>query len=365
MTQAALYPLGRAARRALAASWLHPLNDTPAVDELLGAINPMWSLNDIRARVVEVILETHDTRTFVLAPNRRWPGFQAGQHVALEVEIDGVRHHRTYSLSAAPGGRRLALTVKHQPGGRVSSWLHQRVRIGDVLKLSAPAGDFVLPEPLPSRLLMLGAGSGVTPLMSMLRTLRARNYGGEIVFLHSCRQPADAIFGSELKALAAAWPALRLVMHYSQEQGRLDRTALQRLLPADLSGCHGLLCGPHGFMDLVNAWWHERGAPGALQQESFSGPVLHAVAPAGASSEVRCVRSERVFTAAGQPLLVEAESAGLRPKHGCRIGICHSCQCRKLSGTVENLLTGAVSSAPDETIQLCISAARSDLTLDL
>jgi ferredoxin-NADP reductase len=281
----------------------------------------------------------------------------------VEVEIDGVRHRRTYSLSAATApGRTTAITVKRHAGGLVSNWLHDRLAPGDVLSLGAPAGSFVLPRPLPERLLMLSAGSGVTPLMSMLRDLHQRDYAGSVAFVHVCRDRANAIFGDELAALAERWPVLTLRTCYSAAAGRLDVAALARLVP-DYATRHTLLCGPEAFMATFREHWRARGLD-RLQYERF-GVAAPAAAP-GKAVEVRCLRSERVFEAPGAAaLLVEAERAGLRPPYGCRIGICHTCQCTKQSGTVENLLTGDVSSEPGERIQLCISRARSNLVLEL
>jgi ferredoxin-NADP reductase len=211
---------------------------------------------------------------------------------------------------------------------------------------------------------MLSAGSGITPVMSMLRDLHARTYAGEIYFLHACRTPEDAIFAGELHAMSAALPGLRLHFHYTAENGRLPLAALSTLVP-HYAQRQTFLCGPAGFMDAVRAKWQDEGLAQQLACERFSGPALRAVA-VGAPVEIRAARSERLFTAAGdRPLLAEAEAAGLKPKHGCRIGICQSCKCRKQSGTVENLLTGEISSEAGEMIQLCISAARSDLTLDI
>src|SRR5579885_3598644 len=161
-------------RRALASPWLRPLNDADALDDLLALANPLWSVRAWRARVVRVIDETPDARTFVLRPNRRWGGFVAGQHVCVAIEIDGVRHERAYSLSSRPGEPTIAVTVKRQPGGRVSNFLHDAVRPGHVLALGRAAGRFVVPDPPPTRLLMLSAGSGITPVRSILRDLHAR-----------------------------------------------------------------------------------------------------------------------------------------------------------------------------------------------
>lgn len=344
--------------------WLRPLNDRDAIDDLLGQLHGTWALGRIKARVVASRDETPDVRSFLLRPNRRWPGFAAGQHVVVTLEIRGVRHHRSYSLSSAPGERLLRITVKRQPGGRVSNAIHDGLRPGDVVELSPPAGDFVLPAVLPEKLLLLSAGSGITPIASLLHDLRRRDPQCDVVFVHACRTPGDAIFAAELEALAAAMPRLRLVTHASAERGRLDADRLVALVP-DYRERSTWLCGPDSFMAMVRARWEADGLAGRLACERFAAP-----APSGRAADapvsIRATRSGRSFTSTGErPLLVEAEQAGLSPKHGCRIGICRTCRCRLTSGTVENLRTGERTSEPGRLIQLCVSAARSDLELEL
>ena len=111
----------------------------------LGAADATRSLHEIRARVVAVTAETPDTKSLHLRPNARWRGHLAGQYTAVEVEIDGVRVRRCYSISSAPSDPILTLTVKRVPGGRVSNWLHDHVAPGEVLVLGPAAGDFVAP----------------------------------------------------------------------------------------------------------------------------------------------------------------------------------------------------------------------------
>jgi ferredoxin-NADP reductase len=352
------------AERLLASPWLRPLNDREAIDDLLAQLHPTWSLGRIKARVVAIREETPDVRSFWLRPNRRWPGFRAGQHVPLTLEIGGVRHHRSYSLSSAPDARLLRITVKRQPGGRVSNALHDRLAVGDVVELGAPSGDFVLPAALPEKLLLLSAGSGITPVAAMLHELRQRHPAHDVVFVHACRMARDAIFADELATLAAAMPHMRIVTHVRSEHGRLDADRLAALVP-DFAQRHTWLCGPASFQAMVEARWQAEGLAGRLACERFSGPAPGR-AVAGGPVRVHATRSGRSFTTTGErPLLVEAEQAGLSPKHGCRIGICRTCRCRLTSGTVENLRTGERSSEPGRLIQLCISAARSDLELEL
>lgn len=364
MSLAAPLPLlRRAADRVLRTSWLHPLNDVDALNDLLGWVDPRWSLTEIRAELVRREPETDDVCSFWLRPNGLWPGFAGGQHLSVQVEIDGVRQQRFYSLSSDPAEPRLLrLTVKRHDGGRVSRWLHERLQPGDVVTLGAPSGDFVLPTHLEHPLLLIGAGSGMTPLLSLLYALRARAPQADVVLMQVCRNPADELFAGELQALARDWPGLRVQAWHTAQRGRPEAATLLAGI-ADAAAREAYVCGPAPFMAAIEAQRQALGASAPLHLERFG---LAPRAPVdGAAADVRCARSERAFAAApGEPLLVAAEGAGLRPAYGCRIGICHTCLCHKRSGSVENLVSGERSDG-DEWIRLCVSAARSDLELDL
>ena len=371
-TRTAPTTLAQAVTPSLRAAFRHPWVEAivrlSAVEDTLAALHPMLSLSEVRARVVRVVVETPSTKTFVLQPNALWTGAQAGQFVRVRLELNGRLVERVYSLSSRPGSRRLAITVKQQPGGMVSNHLHNTVKAGDVLTISQAHGDFVLPmasDQLPEKILLLSAGSGITPVMAMLRDLQARNYTGDVVFLHVCRHFEDLIFARALHKIKDAFPALSLVLHFTQADGRFSSQTLQAAVP-DLAARTTWLCGPSTLMDQVQQLWDEQAFEAPLHSERFVAvPLLPASAP-GTPSVVTFAASGKTFTTSGTaPLLVQAERAGLAPKHGCRIGICRSCQCTKKSGTTENLQTGEISSAPNELIRLCISAARSDIALDL
>ena len=351
--------------RALQHPWVENIVRLSAIEDSLQALHPLMSLTEVRARVVKVVNETALTTTFVLQPNALWAGAQAGQFVRVRQEIGGRRVERVYSLSSRPGARRIALTVKRQSGGQVSNHMHDHLKVGNVLTISQAMGEFVLPAVLPAKMLLLSAGSGITPVMAMLRVLQAQAYKGDVAFVHLCRSPDDLIFASTLKEWAECWPALRLVLHFDESQGRFTTETLQRLVP-DLNERSTWLCGPGGLMDAVHRLWVDQELTVPLQSERFVAFArLPATAP-GTPVQVRLLASQRDFTTQGSaPLLVQAEQAGLNPKHGCRIGICRSCQCVKASGTVQNLQTGEISDAPNELIRLCITAARSPVTLDL
>ena len=354
-----------AANRLLASPWLRPLNDVDAVDDLLSRAAPhVGTREDQGARGADPA-ETPDVRSFVLRPNRRWPGFVAGQHVSVALEIRGVRHHRTYSLSSAPADRLLRITVKRHADGLVSNALHDRVAVGDVLELSAPSGSFVLPKPVPEKVLMLSAGSGITPVMSMLRDLRHR---ARIATSCSCTcagRSADAILAAELRsARRVACRRCASSRTSPPSEAGSTPTASRRSCPTTRER-ETLMCGPAAFLETVQARWEADGLADRFACERFDGPIA-AGAQRASRSSVRALRSKHSFTTTGErPLLVEAEAAGLAPKHGCRMGICRTCRCRMPSGSVENLRTGEISSEPGQLIQLCISVARSDLELEL
>lgn len=330
---------------------------------------PTHSRHAIRAEVVGVRRETADTKTFELRPNRAWRGHRAGQYTSIAIEIDGVRTHRCYSISSAPGTVPLAITVKRVPGGRVSSWLHERVRPGDVLGLGPATGDFTLPDDSPPRLLLLSGGSGITPVMSILRDLAAREALDDVVFVHHARTAADVIFGDELAALAAAHAGLQLVVCLDDDRDAprgFDEARLAALVP-DFAARSTYLCGPPPLMDRAARLWADVGASHRLVREHFApAPSMTRQAGADEPVSVYLALSERQITVGGPGALLDRlERVGERPAHGCRIGICRTCTCRKQSGTVQNLVTGEVSDRPDEDIQLCISVPRSDLQLDL
>ncbi len=329
----------------------------------------------MRARVVQIIAETANTRTFVLRTDRRWPGHRAGQYIPIDVEIDGVRARRCYSISSGAsirGARRISITVKRVPGGRVSTWLHEHVQPGDTLDIGSPAGDFVIDgggvelEPQVSRrLLLVAGGSGITPVIAIVRDLATRHALHDVVVVHAALRDDDAIFGRELAELATTMPGLRLVAHRDAMHGRLDATVLARVVP-DLASREVFVCGPPGLLDLVLDVATAAGVP--VHHERFATALP--VPPRAPTSDNATptpvtihLRGRSIAVGGTESLLTELERAGERPPHGCRMGICNTCRCHKQSGTVEDLLTGAVSSEPDEEIRLCVSIARSDLEL--
>jgi ferredoxin-NADP reductase len=256
----------------------------------------------------------------------------------------------------------------------MSAALHRLAR-GASLGLGAPAGDFVLATDPAPRLLLVAGGSGITPIIAMIRDLTARRSAGapqpDVVVIHASRGRHDAIFGDELASLATRFRWLQLHPRRGDDPttgGRLDAAALRALVP-DLADRETFVCGPPGLIDLVSRAADAAGALHRFHCERFVAPPLaspgSADAPAAPVTIALAHTGTLVVAAGSGSLLVQLERAGQRPAHGCRIGICHTCRCRKLRGTVEDSLTGAVSSEPDQDIRLCVSIARSDLELAL
>jgi ferredoxin-NADP reductase len=362
--EAPMAPLRRSAHRGWRALGRHLLLDRHA-RFWLRELDPTLAPEAIRARVLRVIDETPDVKTFVLAPNHNWRPHRPGQHTLVEVRIDGVRHQRCYSISSPPSAQHVAITVKRVPGGLVSNFLHDHVGTGDVIGLSGASGDFVLPEASTRSMLLLSGGSGITPTLAMLEVLFEEGRAVDLVFVHFARSRADVIAGARLTELAER-AGFRLIICTDDDAGPpgFEASRFAALVP-DFAERETFLCGPPGLMTRVEAMWAEAGVSERLHQERFTAPMA-APRDAAAPVTVTLSRSGRAVVAEGAgSLLEQLERAGEKPKSGCRMGICHTCRCRKVQGTVQNLVTGELSSEPDELIRLCISAPRTDLELGL
>jgi ferredoxin-NADP reductase len=285
------------------------------------------------------------------------------------VEVDGVRLWRTYSLTHGPRPDGcISITVKAIPDGIVSGHLVHRARPGQMVQLDQAQGDFVLPDPLPRKLLLVTAGSGITPVIGMLRNLFSRAEpaaGGtdQIVLLHSALTRAEVIFGDELRGYAAEG-RLRLVELHTDVDGMLDTSNLETIVP-DLAERSTYACGPVGLLDALEAHHAERGLP--LHVERFR-PAT--VLP-GEGGTVTFSSGVTVEADGGTPILDAAEGAGVLMPSGCRMGICFGCVLPMTEGAVRDMRNGEVTVAvPGETnpegvpIQTCISAAAGACSID-
>ena len=347
-----------------------------APEDILSLFNPVFSARQLRGVVTRVVPETADSATIFFRPGRGWQAHRAGQWARIGVELNGVRHWRSYSLSA-PAGEDPAITVTDM--GAVSGTLVRTTTPGDVLFLAPPQGDFILPEH-PRPLLMLTAGSGITPVMSMIRTLVPHRPDADVVLIHTARTPADAIFREELAELADQFPNFKVTHWFSGERGRLDfgATAELDLLCPDWRDRAAYACGPTGFLDDAEALWEAEAAAADHSGTAVEGTVPAATLTierfstslAGGEGHdgglVTFEASDREVDADGDtPLLDVGEDAGVLMPSGCRMGICHSCLIPLRAGQVRDLRTGEVHGEPGQLIQTCVSAAAGPVNLDL
>ena len=329
---------------------------------------PSWSLAETRARIVEIRQETPDTRTFVLRPNRRWRQHRAGQYVTVDVEVDGARVRRCYSLSSAPGQGLPTITVRRVDRGRVSSWLHERTHVGDTVVLGQPDGDFVVPEDHAEPKLFVGAGSGITPVLAILDDLSHQRRLANTELVYYVRDADHVIGARRIRRLCEDNPELTVRILRDDDPGRSPG-----FVPEDFAALvpgfgqtDTWLCGPPALMRRVEELYAQNGASKRLRLERFQPPAAVVVADDKVTHEVGLSRAGRAFAVSSRrSLLATLEAAGERPEHGCRMGICQSCRCTKTSGVTQNTLTGELSTEPGETIQLCVSVPRSDVLLDL
>ncbi len=355
--------------RAAIAPFTTPLR----ADDYLKLLNPLWSAREFRGRIVQVHPETRDSASLVIRPGWGYRfDHRPGQHVGIGLLMDGRWRWRSYSLTSAPrpvsGSPTLTITVKAMPEGAVSGHLVAGVAPGTVIRLAAPQGDFVLPDPLPPSILFLTAGSGVTPVMSMLRTMRRRGQigdgseatGADVVHLHSAPTADDVMFAEELAELGREHAGYRLVVRTTATSGRLELSRIGEIVP-DWQLRQTWVCGPQGMLADAERHWAAAGLAENLHIERFAA-VRSANGRGGTVTFARSGR--RRFADAATSLLECGEQAGVSLPSGCRMGICHTCVVGLVDGHVRDLRTGA-EHEPGTRVQTCVCVADGDCVLDI
>jgi stearoyl-CoA 9-desaturase NADPH oxidoreductase len=343
-------------------------------DDYLKLANPLWSARELRGRIVEVRRETVDSATLVIKPGWGFSfDYQPGQYIGIGVLVDGRWRWRSYSLTSSPVtgaarratlgqvGRTITITVKAMPEGFMSTHLVGGVAPGTIVRLAAPQGNFVMPDPAPASVLFITGGSGITPVMSMLRTLIRRDQMTDIVHLHSAPTESDVMFARELAEMGSAHEGYQLRLRTTRTQGRLDLSQLDDEVP-NWRERQTWACGPEGLLNSAERFWAAAGIADRLHLERFAASKA---AAHGQGGTVEFARSGKSLTVDGATPLMEAgEQAGVRMPFGCRMGICQSCVVGLLDGHVRDLRSGA-EHEPGSRVQTCISAASGDCVLDV
>ncbi|KAA0019497.1 ferredoxin reductase [Antrihabitans cavernicola] len=337
---------------------------TPLVPaDYLDVVVPLRSGTALRGKILSIRPETADAATIVIKPGRGWRTHIPGQYIRVGVDVDGVRQWRAYSLTSTTDNvdGNIAITVKAIPDGKVSNYLVRRATPGTIVQLDRAAGEFTLGSDLPRKILFLTAGSGITPVMGMLRNLAGRS--ADIVVVHSAPTSNDVIFADELRQLAHS-RRIRLVEKHTDTDGMLDVAELDGLVD-DFADRETWACGPTGMLDALEQHWADRDIADRLHTERFRPTIV----TAGAGGTVTFSKSDTVLDVAGSQTLLDAgEAAGVLMPSGCRMGICFGCVAPLREGAVRDLRNGEITTAaPGDGIQIqtCVSAAAGACDIEL
>ena len=317
----------------------------------------------------EVVAREFVTFWFEQQNQKQLPDYLPGQHLPIELTIDEQPVFRCYTLSSSPSRKgRYAITVKRVDDGKVSNWLHDHLREGDTLKAEPPGGGFHLSDKT-DKLLLMSAGSGITPMMAMLRYLADHDQIMDVVFYHQCRTQTDIAFQDELKQLQQQYNRLSIQIVLTQPE-------------ADWRGCCGrfthhhlafipewtqrqtFVCGPAGFMKEVRGILTRAGLPQDFyHQESFGEPITKV---SGEEKTVQISINGQLFQGNNQqPLLDQAENEGIGLPYSCRVGLCGACKVKVESGSVQQPEVSGLM--PDEVAQgyvlACCSVPETDVEL--
>lgn len=336
-------------------------------DDYIELINPMWSTRELRGQIVRLRPETHDTTTVVVRPSFPWPGHRPGQYLRIGAEINGVRHFRAYTITSDPDhpDGLISVTVKCVEDGQMSPYFARDASPGSLVLLGEVEGTFGLPEPPPRRCLFVSAGSGITPIMSLLRSLDRRHAIDDVVHLYWMRTERDFIFGDMLRDLQRRRPGYKLDVHLSSQEGRFAPSDLDRLCP-DWRERHAFLSGPGELLDALKEHWKRDGDPERMCMERFQPKIGGDEVQPGMGGTVRFRVTDVEGICDGRtPILVGGEKEGALLPFGCRMGVCHTCIGRLAEGRVRDLRTGEVHGERGEMIRTCINCPEGHVEIEL
>lgn len=328
----------------------------------LQKINPLWSMNQPLAKVVKKQIVAKDMVSLILQCNRHVQRGVAGQHHPVTVEIAGRHYERTYSLMQVDADH-LCLTVKKVDQGLVSSWLVDQSQTGDILRLGQPYGEMQQQVQTP-RLLLLAAGSGITPMLSLIEAFcQSRQLKAIFVqLMYWVKTHEDAAYAEYLKEVAENFPNFTYQIFYTQQEDqRLNQSHVNQLKSLNETTVYA--CGPSGFAATAETLFKH---VASIQTQAFSLSQFDIDATDTGFINVILTQSNKTLAIPkGQSILSSLEQQGIKPKHGCRMGICNKCACSKVQGSTKNLLNGSANHEPSQLLKICVNSAQSDLVIDL
>ncbi len=328
----------------------------------LQKINPLWSVHQALGQITQKETTANGLVSLTLRCNRNFVMGQPGQHHPVFVEVKGRRYERTYSLTRVDA-QHVLLTVKKVEQGIVSSWLADQAKVGDIIEFGQPYGDMQLPQQAQS-LLLLAAGSGITPMLSLVNALAEQKKldSTPVQLWYWVKNYADVAFKARFEQIAAQYSNFQFKVFYTQEteaDPRLNADYVKSFEQLNTATVYA--CGPSGFVSTAEQLFADADL---FKGEAFSLSQL-ASAETGFVNVTLTKSNKTVAIPKGQSILVGLEQANLKPEYGCRMGICHKCVCNKAQGATKNLVNGAENTEPGDALKLCVNAAQSDLVIDL
>jgi len=330
------------------------------------------------AAILQLVRVERQTRDCVSlrfrTPEGQSLGARPGQFLTFDFLLDGQKLKRSFSISSSPShGAFVEITVKQHAAGQVSKFLNQGAAVGLTVEARGPFGRFVFDERVHQKVVLLAGGSGITPMISMLRYMDDLSLRTEVTLLYSVKTREDIIFAAELDLLATRLPNLRCVVvltepdeQWQGAKGRMSREMIVQHVP-NLADRTFFLCGPQAFMEHVANSLRDSGVPSdSIVEEKFAAPkatIAMGLDGEGSPAMIEFAKSSRLAESLpGQSLLEVAEGIGLKLPYGCRHGLCGTCATRVLEGDVDSP-GGSTLAAPGYAL-LCVSHARGDVRLD-
>lgn len=334
--------------------------DKNTADFWLQKINPLWSVYQPLGKVIQKEQVATDLVSLTLQVNRHFKFGLAGQHHPVYVVVDGVRYERSYSLTRSDA-QHVLLNVKKVENGVVSTQLTERTQVGDIVEFGQPFGDMTLAETKTS-LLLLAAGSGITPMLSMLEAVAAEKNPNSVAIelMYWVKTSEDAAFKQRFEQFTQLLPNFKFQIFYTQQgDARLNQAHAEQC--TDLENTAVYACGPSGFVTTAERVF---AAAAEVKTEAFS--LSEFVSDEEGFIQVTLTKSNQTISISkGQSILVGLEQQNIKPKHGCRMGICNKCACNKAEGATKNLVNGTQNKEPGNLLKICVNSAQTDLVIDL
>lgn len=337
--------------------------DQHAINFWMQKLNPLWSLNQPLGKIVHKENAAQDMVSLKIQVNRQFNFGAAGQHHPVFVVVNGIRYERSYSLTQLDQ-QHVLLTIKKVAGGKVSQWAAETAQVGDIIEFGQPFGDMTLSNDAAAPLVLLAAGSGITPMLSLLEQLSKSGQLAQqpVQLLYWVKQYADAAFQARFEALAEAHSNFSFQVFATQEQPAAERLNQRHLTEMqNIEQATVYACGPSGFVVQAETVFAQAKV---FKSEAFSMSL-------GDNTEtgfvnVTLTQSNKVVSIPkGQSILASLEQQNIKPNHGCRMGICNKCACNKVEGSTKNLVNGAQNKEPGNLLKICVNSAQTDLVIDL